>query len=252
MCSVPGSVWSSVAQSCPTLCEPKIQCEKNTKGSGNQKSSMHIVCVQLRPTLCGSVDYSLQAPLSREFSRQEYWSGLPFPSPGVFPTQGSKPHLSCLLYWQADSLPLCHLGSTGGKASIIGCHLGSCQELLLRDNGMSTESSLIWSETGYIFMIYMLDRHHMCNCEAGETFSELCTPVIVWVLCYKDNPLVIFSRRMRDFSDVLSIVMLSFPQYFWNQITFSDSCESYGIHFKKNIFTHNFTYSFHRFQSTYL
>ena len=31
-----------------------------------------------------------QAPLSMEFSRQEYWSELPFPSPGIFPTQGSN------------------------------------------------------------------------------------------------------------------------------------------------------------------
>ena len=29
-----------------------------------------------------------QAPPSMEFSRQEYWSGLPFPSPGDIPTQG--------------------------------------------------------------------------------------------------------------------------------------------------------------------
>ena len=29
-----------------------------------------------------------QAPLSMEFSRQEYWSGLPFPAQGIFPTQG--------------------------------------------------------------------------------------------------------------------------------------------------------------------
>ena len=36
-----------------------------------------------------------QAPLSMEFSRQEYWSGLPFPPPGIFPTQGSNP---CLLH----------------------------------------------------------------------------------------------------------------------------------------------------------
>ena len=34
-----------------------------------------------------------QAPQSMEFSRQEYWSGLPFPSPGIFPTQGSNPGL---------------------------------------------------------------------------------------------------------------------------------------------------------------
>ena len=37
-----------------------------------------------------------QAPLSLEFSRQEYWSGLPFPCPGVFPTQGTEPRSSVL------------------------------------------------------------------------------------------------------------------------------------------------------------
>ena len=31
------------------------------------------------------------ASLSKGFSRQEYWSGLPFPSPGIFLTQGSNP-----------------------------------------------------------------------------------------------------------------------------------------------------------------
>ena len=34
---------------------------------------------------------ALQAPLSMEFSRQEYWSGLPFPSPGDLPNSGIKP-----------------------------------------------------------------------------------------------------------------------------------------------------------------
>jgi len=32
-----------------------------------------------------------QAPLSRGFSRQEYWSRLPFPSPGNLPDQGIEP-----------------------------------------------------------------------------------------------------------------------------------------------------------------
>ena len=32
-----------------------------------------------------------QAPLSLEFCRQEYWSGLPFPSPGDLPNPGIKP-----------------------------------------------------------------------------------------------------------------------------------------------------------------
>ena len=37
-----------------------------------------------------------QAPLSMGFSRQEYWSGLPFPSPGDLPDPGIKPRSSTL------------------------------------------------------------------------------------------------------------------------------------------------------------
>ena len=43
-----------------------------------------------------------QAPLSMEFSRQEYWSGLPCPSPRDLPDPGIKPGSPTL---QADSLP---------------------------------------------------------------------------------------------------------------------------------------------------
>ena len=43
-----------------------------------------------------------QAPLSMEFSRQEYWSGLPFPSPEDFLDPGIEPWSPAL---QADSLP---------------------------------------------------------------------------------------------------------------------------------------------------
>ena len=45
------------------------------------------------------------APLSVEFSSQEYWNGLPFPPPGDFPTQGASPCLLGLLHWQVGSLP---------------------------------------------------------------------------------------------------------------------------------------------------
>ena len=42
-----------------------------------------------------------QAPLSMEFSRQEYWRGLPFPSLGDLPSPGIKlVCLLCLLHWQ--------------------------------------------------------------------------------------------------------------------------------------------------------
>ena len=43
-----------------------------------------------------------QAPLSMEFSRQEYWSGLPFPAPGDLPDSGIEPGSPAL---QTDSLP---------------------------------------------------------------------------------------------------------------------------------------------------
>ena len=48
-------------------------------------------------------------PLSMGFfPGKKYWRGLPFPSPGDLPTQGSN---LGLLHWKADSLPLSHLGS---------------------------------------------------------------------------------------------------------------------------------------------
>ena len=50
-----------------------------------------------------------QAPLSKRFPRQEYWSGLPFPSPGHFLNPGIEPKSKPAL--QADSLPLSHQGS---------------------------------------------------------------------------------------------------------------------------------------------
>ena len=49
-----------------------------------------------------------QAPLSVGFPRQEYWSGVLFPTPADLPNQGSDLHL---LHWWVDSLPLSPQGS---------------------------------------------------------------------------------------------------------------------------------------------
>ena len=49
-----------------------------------------------------------QAPLSMEFSRQDYWSELPCPPPGDLPNTGIEPRSPAL---QAGSLPLSHQGS---------------------------------------------------------------------------------------------------------------------------------------------
>ena len=50
-----------------------------------------------------------QAPVSVEFSRQEHWSGLPFPSPGDLRRPGIEPGSSVL---ETHSLPLSLLGSS--------------------------------------------------------------------------------------------------------------------------------------------
>ena len=54
------------------------------------------------PTLATPWPVACQAPLSMGFSRQENWSGLPFPPPGDLSDPGIKPGSSAL---QADSLP---------------------------------------------------------------------------------------------------------------------------------------------------
>ena len=63
---------------------------------------------------CFAISWTVaqQAPLSMEFSRQEYWSRLPFPSPGYYPNLGIKPVYPTL---QADSLP----SEPSGKPSNI-------------------------------------------------------------------------------------------------------------------------------------
>ena len=50
----------------------------------------------------------LVAPLFMEFSRQEFWSGLPFSTSGNLPNPGIKPVFPVFLHWLEDSLPLSH------------------------------------------------------------------------------------------------------------------------------------------------
>ena len=57
--------------------------------------------VQSCSTLATPWAVALQAPLFMRFSRKEYWSGLPFPSPGDLPNSGIEPGSPALL---ADSL----------------------------------------------------------------------------------------------------------------------------------------------------
>ena len=72
----------------------------------------HFSSVRLFVTLW-TVAY--QAPLSRRFSRQEYWSGLSWPPPGDLPNPGIEPRSPTL---QADSLPLVPPGNPGTSSHL--------------------------------------------------------------------------------------------------------------------------------------
>ena len=109
--------WSEVAQSCLTLCDPMdcslphssvhgifqarvlewgaIAFSNTWKWKGKVKLLSHVWLFATPWTVAH------QAPPSMGFTRQEYWSGLPFPSPEDLPKPGIKPGAPIL---QADSL----------------------------------------------------------------------------------------------------------------------------------------------------
>ena len=57
-------------------------------------------------TLCNPMDYSLPGSSVRGIFWQEYWSGLPFPTPGDIPNPGNEPKSLHLLHGQTGSFPL--------------------------------------------------------------------------------------------------------------------------------------------------
>ena len=66
------------------------------------------VCAQFHPIFAAPGTVAHQTPLSMGSSRQEYWSGLPFSSPGDLPDPGIEPGSPALREY---SLPLSHKGS---------------------------------------------------------------------------------------------------------------------------------------------
>ena len=77
-------------------------------GARHHSHLSSLLSQQVLSDSCDPVDYNPPYSLSMEFARQEYWSGLPVPPPGISLTQGWNPHL---LHWQVGSFPLSHQGS---------------------------------------------------------------------------------------------------------------------------------------------
>ena len=78
----------------------------------SHKTNVCLFVAQLCLTLCSPMKHSPQAPLFMGFSRQQCWSGLPFPSPGDLPNPEIEPGSPTL---QADSL----LSELSGKLLLL-------------------------------------------------------------------------------------------------------------------------------------
>ena len=99
------------------------------------------------PTLCDPWTVAHQAPLSMEFSRQEYWSGLPFPTRGDLPYPGIDP-VSCICcIWQAEPLSLHHLGRPVYMHA-FACSVASVVSSSLRSMDYSLPGSSVWDSLG--------------------------------------------------------------------------------------------------------
>ena len=75
---------------------------------------------QLCPTLCDPVDCNLLGFSVHGILQQEYWSGLPFPSPGDLPDPGIEPGSPAL---EADALTSEPPGSTRAQLGLVTAHL---------------------------------------------------------------------------------------------------------------------------------
>ena len=120
-----------------------------------------------------------------EFSRKEYWSGLPFPSPGIETTSSA---------WQADSLPLSHQGS---PQSLTDCWLA--QENFWRQ------------DNPYLFQ----DPHHHPQAILHLRVSgAVCGPMAKG---QKERKLPHYKPRSLVSSHFCTLCESRFP-YIWNQI----------------------------------
>ena len=75
--------------------------------SSSSLSAIKVVCsvAQSCPTLCDPKAVAYKAPLCMKFSRQEYWIGLPFPAPGIKAV--SSAYLRLSIFFPAILIPAC-------------------------------------------------------------------------------------------------------------------------------------------------
>ena len=103
-----------------------------------------------------------QAPPSMGFSRQEYWSGLPFPSPGDLPDPGIEPRSPAL---EADALTSEPPGKLREWAKLSFSLLTKQAESKVKTPLVSSfqgflDSVLKSKLMGVFYILYACDKHH--------------------------------------------------------------------------------------------
>ena len=128
----------------------------------------YCLIAKLCPTLYDLLDLADQAPLSTGFSRQEYCSGFPFPSPGDLPNPGIKPMSPAE---QADSLPLSHCSAHVKFASLPPCLPRLCYRPLVSYQlvplpGLPTPTPALshWYPVPSLSIMYHQRDAHIVSC----------------------------------------------------------------------------------------
>ena len=139
-----------------------------------------------------------QDPLSMEFSRQEYWSGLPFPSPGDLPDPGIQPRSPTS---QVDSLPFEPSGKPPHNSIYLSSVQFSCSVMSDSCNPMTAVCHASLSITNSQSLLELM------SIELVMPFSHLilCCPLLLL-------PSVFPSIRV--FSN-MSVPCIRWPKY-WN------------------------------------
>ena len=114
--------------------------------------------------------YSFWIPCTwkKEFSRQEYWSGLSFPSSGDLPDPGIEPRSPIL---QADSLP----SEPSGKPLHIIVPLNVCGKLQRITQNPFAPVNTVWTRYLLISFYRLLDRCLSCHMHESATHGG-CIP----------------------------------------------------------------------------
>ena len=121
------------------------------------------------------------------FSRQEYWSGLPFILQGIFRIQGSNPHL---LHCRQILYHLSHQGSPGNRWGKFK-RMVSCSSMWTRAAGTSRGGSTSGTHEPCILCVRWPSGRHVpmfiqTGCAVGynlgpETFESQIITVLVWL-----------------------------------------------------------------------